>query len=53
MRKRELEIFGEELSDVRSLDVFCLLNLHDFQDLEAQVSTVPASQSSCDLRVST
>lgn len=33
MRKREFEVLGKELLDVWALDVFCLLELDDLEDL--------------------
>ena len=36
--KREFEVLGEQLLDVWPADVVCLLNLHDFQDLEAELA---------------
>jgi hypothetical protein len=33
VRKRELEVLGEELLDVWALDVFGLLELNDLEDL--------------------
>ncbi len=33
VRKRKFEILGQKLSDVWSLDIRCLLDLNDFQDL--------------------
>ena len=33
MRKREFEVLGEELLDVRALDIIGLLELDDLEDL--------------------
>lgn len=38
MRKRELEVLGGELLDVRPADVVGLLNLDDLEDLLKNVS---------------
>jgi hypothetical protein len=35
VRKRKFEVFGEELLDVRALDVFSLLEFDDLEDLFA------------------
>jgi len=34
MRKRELEVLGEELFNVWSLDVVCLLEFNDLEDVD-------------------
>lgn len=34
MRKRELEVFGEKLLDVGTLDVVCFFEFDNFQDLQ-------------------
>lgn len=38
MRERELEILGEELSDVGSSDEIGVINFDNFQDLEVKVN---------------
>lgn len=39
MWERELEVLGEELTDVWALDVGGLLNLNDLQDLFSAISS--------------
>lgn len=41
MRKRELEAFGEQLSNIRTLHVVGLLQLDDFEDLYEIVMSLP------------
>jgi hypothetical protein len=47
VRQRELEVFGDELLDVRSPDVLGLLNLDDLEDLfrwiSGRVSNAPSN----------
>ena len=38
VRERELQALGEELLDIRTLHVFGLLNLDDFEDLYIYIS---------------
>lgn len=38
MGKRELEFRGEELLDVRALDIVGLLDLNDLEDLQTHLS---------------
>lgn len=40
VRKRKFEVLGEQLFDVRALDIIGLLKLDDFEDLWSQSMSV-------------
>lgn len=40
MRQREFEVLGEQLFDVRALDIIGLLKLNDFEDLWSQSMSI-------------
>lgn len=45
MRKRELEVLGEELLDVWAADVIGLFNLDDLEDLHGVLVSVRSPES--------
>lgn len=49
VRERELEVLGEELSDVRTADEVGLFDFHNFEDLNTTVSKWPYDQSTAEL----